>query len=327
MSKLSNRRKRQHEQAELNITTFLNLMVVLIPFLLVTAVFSRITILEPRPAGCRRRRGRRHAGRQHRGDGAQEPARDRRRPPGDHHDPQGRGQARPAQAVGGAARDQEEPRRQGRRHHPGRAGYRIRRRDPRDGRGPDDRGPRTRQRRDSEDRPVPGAFHRGCAVKNTRRLKRMARAKKHKASLNLTSLMDVFTILVFFLLVNQSAVEVLEPPREIKLPDSVVEAKPRQTLVIMVSEEAIMVQGEATVALADVLAMKDELIQPVIARLSEIRRHTIGLSTETVAKTNEVVILAHKTIPFKVLKKLMSTCAVAGYTKISLAVIQKGKQG
>ena len=46
MSKLSNRRKRQHEQAELNITTFLNLMVVLIPFLLVTAVFSRITILE-----------------------------------------------------------------------------------------------------------------------------------------------------------------------------------------------------------------------------------------------------------------------------------------
>lgn len=164
-------------------------------------------------------------------------------------------------------------------------------------------------------------------MKNTRRLKRMARAKKHKTDLNLTSLMDVFTILVFFLLVNQSAVEVLEPPKEIKLPDSVVEAKPRQTLVIMVSEETIMVQGEPTVALADVLAMKDELIQPVMARLTEIRRHTVGLNTEAVAKTNEVVILAHKTIPFKVLKKLMSTCTMSGYTKISLAVIQKGKQG
>lgn len=45
MSKL-NRRRRREEAAELNITTFLNLMVVLIPFLLVTAVFSRITILE-----------------------------------------------------------------------------------------------------------------------------------------------------------------------------------------------------------------------------------------------------------------------------------------
>ena len=163
-------------------------------------------------------------------------------------------------------------------------------------------------------------------MKTNRRIKRMARAKKHKTDLNLTSLMDVFTILVFFLLVNQSAVEVLEPPREIKLPDSVVEAKPRQTLVIMVSEQMILVQGEPTVSVADILATKDEIIRPVMERLSQVRQTTIGLSTEAVAKTNEVVILAHKTIPFKVLKKLMSTCTVSGYTKISLAVIQKGSQ-
>jgi len=163
-------------------------------------------------------------------------------------------------------------------------------------------------------------------MKTNRRIKRMARAKKHKTDLNLTSLMDVFTILVFFLLVNQSAVEVLEPPKEIKLPDSVVEAKPRQTLVIMVSEQMILVQGEPTVSVADILATKDEIIRPVLERLSQIRQTTIGLNTEAVAKTNEVVILAHKTIPFKVLKKLMSTCTVSGYTKISLAVIQKGSQ-
>ena len=163
-------------------------------------------------------------------------------------------------------------------------------------------------------------------MKPNRRMKRMARAKKHKSDLNLTSLMDVFTILVFFLLVNQSAVEVLEPPREIKLPDSVVEAKPRQTLVIMVSEQTIMVQGEPTMSVADILATKDEIIRPVMERLSQIRQTTIGINTEAVAKTNEVVILAHKTIPFKILKKLMSTCTVSGYTKISLAVIQKGSQ-
>jgi len=163
-------------------------------------------------------------------------------------------------------------------------------------------------------------------MKPNRRMKRMARAKKHKSDLNLTSLMDVFTILVFFLLVNQSAVEVLEPPREIKLPDSVVEAKPRQTLVIMVSEQAVLVQGEPTVSVADILATKDEIIRPVMERLSQIRQTTIGINTEAVAKTNEVVILAHKTIPFKILKKLMSTCTVSGYTKISLAVIQKGSQ-
>jgi biopolymer transport protein ExbD len=163
-------------------------------------------------------------------------------------------------------------------------------------------------------------------MRPNRRMKRMARAKKHKSGLNLTSLMDVFTILVFFLLVNQSAVEVLEPPREIKLPDSVVEAKPRQTLVIMVSEQMIMVQGEPTMSVADILATKDEIIRPVMERLSQIRQTTIGINTEAVAKTNEVVILSHKTIPFKVLKKLMSTCTLSGYTKISLAVIQKGSQ-
>lgn len=163
-------------------------------------------------------------------------------------------------------------------------------------------------------------------MKTNRRIKRMARAKKNKTDLNLTSLMDVFTILVFFLLVNQSAVEVLEPPKEIKLPDSVVEAKPRQTLVIMVSEQMILVQGEPTVSVADILATKGEIIRPVLERLSQIRQTTIGLNTEAVAKTNEVVILAHKTIPFKILKKLMSTCTVSGYSKISLAVIQKGSQ-
>ncbi len=44
--KSRHRSRREDQQAELNITTFLNLMVVLIPFLLVTAVFSRITIQE-----------------------------------------------------------------------------------------------------------------------------------------------------------------------------------------------------------------------------------------------------------------------------------------
>ncbi len=163
-------------------------------------------------------------------------------------------------------------------------------------------------------------------MKTNRRIRRMARARKHKSELSLTSLMDVFTILVFFLLVNQSAVEVLEPPREIKLPDSIVEARPRQTLVITVSEQMIMVQGEPTISVADILATKDEILRPVMERLNQVRLTTIGLNTEAVAKTNEVVILAHKTIPFKVLKKLMSTCTVSGYSKISLAVIQKGSQ-
>jgi biopolymer transport protein ExbD len=163
-------------------------------------------------------------------------------------------------------------------------------------------------------------------MKVNRRVKRMGRYKKRPMGLPLTSLMDVFTILVFFLLVNQANVEVVEAPKTIKLPDSVVEAKPRQTVTILVSADAVLVQGEAVVSTADVLAAKNDDIAPVKAKLAELRSSIIGINTATVAKSNEITILADKGIPFKVLKKLMSTCTNTGYTRISLAVNQKASQ-
>jgi biopolymer transport protein ExbD len=45
-SRRGGRRHHQDETGELNITAFMNLMVILVPFLLITAVFSRMTILE-----------------------------------------------------------------------------------------------------------------------------------------------------------------------------------------------------------------------------------------------------------------------------------------
>jgi biopolymer transport protein ExbD len=53
----------------------------------------------------------------------------------------------------------------------------------------------------------------------------------------------------------------------------------------------------------------------------------IGISTKAISESREVTILSHKTVPFKVLRKIMSSCTYAGYEKISLAVIQKAKQG
>jgi biopolymer transport protein ExbD len=154
----------------------------------------------------------------------------------------------------------------------------------------------------------------------------MARAKKHSTSLNLTSLMDVFTILVFFLLVNQSSTEILEAPKNIVLPDSIVESKPRQTVVVFVSDEAVIVQGEFVASIDEVLETKGETIAPMQERLERIKENVIGLNTQAVAEGREVTILANRTIPFKVLKKLMTTWTNSGDTKISLAVTQKAHQ-
>ncbi len=162
---------------------------------------------------------------------------------------------------------------------------------------------------------------------SNRRIKRMERNRKKTPGLNLTSLMDVFTILVFFLLFNSSSSEVVEAPKQIKLPDSVVEAKPRETVVIMVSPEAVLVQGEVVSGTPDLIASKEETVPAIRVRLRELERNIIGLSTRGVVDSKEVTILADRTIPFSVLKKIMSTCTGAGYGKISLAVIQKASKG
>lgn len=164
-------------------------------------------------------------------------------------------------------------------------------------------------------------------MKDTRRMKRMARNhKKRLPGLNLTSLMDVFTILVFFLLVNSSASTVLTPPRKINLPDSVVETKPSETAVVMVSEQGVSVQGEMVVTIPEVVASKQDAIIQISNKLETLKNNVIGVSTKTISESRQVTILADKSVQFRVLRKVMSSCAFAGYEKISLAVIQKAAQ-
>ena len=154
------------------------------------------------------------------------------------------------------------------------------------------------------------------------RMERMARKQRNVPKLNLTSLMDVFTILVFFLLVNSATTEVLQQPKQIALPDSIVETKPRETVVIFVGRDEVLVQGVPVASIADIEAADSE-IAPISARLAELSESVIGLSTQAVAESQEVTVLADKTVPFSVLKKIMATCTAQGYTRVSLAVVQK----
>lgn len=164
-------------------------------------------------------------------------------------------------------------------------------------------------------------------MQSSRRMKRMARSKKPVAGLSLVSLMDVFTILVFFLLTNSSSTEVLSNPKEIALPDSVVESKPRETIVIFVSSEVVLLQGEPVMKTSDLLKSKRDVISVLRSKLLGQKDKVIGTSTKAATDSKEVTLLADKKIPFKVLKKIMSTCTSAGFSKISLAVIQKASQG
>lgn len=160
-------------------------------------------------------------------------------------------------------------------------------------------------------------------MRSSRRMRRMGRNRKITTGLLLTSLMDIFTILVFFLLFHSSGSDVQEPPRDIHLPESVIESKPRETVEITVSPELVIVQGKAVIGTPELLDAESETVAEITERLEQLKRNIIGISTKTVVESKEVTILADKTIPFRALKKIMSTCTGSGYGKISLAVIQR----
>lgn len=156
-----------------------------------------------------------------------------------------------------------------------------------------------------------------------RRMERFRRKDNKVAALSLVALIDMFTNLVFFLLVSQGVSVIQEPRKEIQLPDSYVEEMPRSTVVIMVSDKWVLVEGDQLATVDEILTTKEDSVAAIRDRLAQIKRKVIGLTEQTNAQSDEVTILADKELPFKIMKKLMSTCASAGYSKISLAVNQK----
>jgi biopolymer transport protein ExbD len=99
-----------------------------------------------------------------------------------------------------------------------------------------------------------------------------------------------------------------------------------ETVVISVGQEDVLVQGQIVARVNDILEGQPDTMVPLTARLAELRDSIVGPSTLTVAETQEITILADKSVPFIVVRKIMSTCTDEGYENVSLAVIQKPTQ-
>lgn len=142
--------------------------------------------------------------------------------------------------------------------------------------------------------------------------------KKHgkSASLNLVSLMDIFTILVFFLMVNSSEVEVLQTSSKIKLPDSTSEQRPENQLVISISQDDLVLQGRP-------VARVDEIMDPAISVIDGLKSE---LEYQAARKGRipeggfEITIMGDRELPYWLLKKVMLTCQTTDFARISLAV-------
>jgi biopolymer transport protein ExbD len=151
--------------------------------------------------------------------------------------------------------------------------------------------------------------------------------KRHKggSAINLVSMMDIFTILVFFLLVNSSDVEVLPSAKDIVLPDSTAEEKARESVVVLLTDTQVLVQGRPVAELAAVNASDSLIIPELKAALEDQAARTILAASdeEDAVADREVTIMGDREIPYSLLKKVMATCTAADYGRLSLAVLQK----
>ena len=158
------------------------------------------------------------------------------------------------------------------------------------------------------------------------RAKRMDKHHKRNqgsGALNLVSLMDIFTILVFFLLVNSSDVETLPNAKDLQLPESIAEQKAKETVVILIGEIDIIVQGTPVAKVAKVLATKGNDIPELREALLSQNDRVLRREAQDDIAGREVTIMGDKDIPYRLLKKVMATCTASDYGQISLAVLQK----
>ncbi|WP_193162890.1 ExbD/TolR family protein [Microbulbifer hainanensis] len=150
---------------------------------------------------------------------------------------------------------------------------------------------------------------------------RKQRQKKQQSRLNLVSLMDIFTILVFFLLVNSSDVEVLQTDKTIKLPESTAQQKPEMTALVRVNNQQLYV-GERLVAEVDDIDLNADKIEPLFRELEYLANRAGPLSADKEAAGRAVTIMGDEMVPYELLRQIMRTCAAADFRDMAFAVNQ-----
>lgn len=167
-------------------------------------------------------------------------------------------------------------------------------------------------------------------MKMSRRAKRMERhhARRKQPALNLVSLMDIFTILVFFLLVSSSTVQQLPKKKDINLPTSIAKKAPKETLIILVNQRNILVQGREVGITQHIMADDSPLIAGLAKELQfQASKTRVIRTAEGKVKGKAVTIMGDENIPYELLRKILATCREANYTQIAFAAMQKAPSG
>ncbi len=139
---------------------------------------------------------------------------------------------------------------------------------------------------------------------------------------SLIPMIDMLMILVVYLLVHAADYEVLPNTRSIQIPQSMSETKPRETVTVLITKEALFVNGAELASVAELRARPEAVIEP-LRRALRTEADKRVLKDRDDPTSHEVTVLADKDLPYSFLKKILSTCTAAEYGKVSLAVIER----
>ena len=158
----------------------------------------------------------------------------------------------------------------------------------------------------------------------SQRARRVAAHQLRRAAdveLNLIPLIDIMSVMVAFLLVYSADVEVVQNSKGIAIPQSVADSQPNQSVVVMVTKDELLVQGELVASVAEIQRAATPLIDPLRAVLARPMLAGEGAAENLAAL--EITVIADKSLPYEVVKRVMSTCTYEGYGRISLAVLER----
>ena len=164
------------------------------------------------------------------------------------------------------------------------------------------------------------------------RAKRLNREAK-ALNLNISSLMDILTILLLFLILSYgSQEENVLPPAEIELPDSTSESQVKVALSVSIAETEILVEEKSILKLGPGQQLRRGQLDKnkrIKALGKELRRKKAEISeqktmSEGEEEEREIIYLhAAKGTRYDLLDLVLKTAAEAGFTKFRLAVHRK----
>lgn len=157
--------------------------------------------------------------------------------------------------------------------------------------------------------------------KRNRRMALHHARRGEDVELNLIPLIDIMSVMVAFLLVYSANVEVIQNSKGVQIPQSIAEEQPKKSVVVMITKDQLFVQGELVMGIEEIRSTNDPLVDRLSAVLTRPMLETDAVGEELAAR--EITVIADKSLPYEVVKRVMSTCTREGYGKISLAVLEK----